>query len=181
MRPAKVGPEAVGDALLATFREGGYAGASLKELARASGLKSASLYHRFPQGKVDMALAALGHAAEAFGPLVLDPLRSADAPQSRLAVSADGVRRFYEDGALACVLGVMALSDAPCPVRAAVKATFGEWASALAYALADAGASSPRACAEDRIAAVQGALVLARGAGDAAAFARAIERLGATP
>jgi AcrR family transcriptional regulator len=181
MRPAKVGPEAVGDALLSTFRAGGYAGASLKELARASGLKSASLYHRFPEGKVDMARAALARAADAFGPPVLDPLRAPGSPSGRLVASADGVRRFYDDGALACVLGVMTLSDAPPPVLSAVCALFESWTEALAGALADAGAPAPLAEAQDRIAGIQGALVLARGVGDASAFARAVDRLGRRP
>jgi TetR/AcrR family transcriptional regulator, lmrAB and yxaGH operons repressor len=179
MRPAKVAPEAVRDALLATFRTSGYAGASLKGLAAASGLNTASLYHRFPQGKADMALAALTRASEAFAPLVIEPLRIAAAPPARLAASAEGVRRFYGDGALACLLGVLTLSDAPAAVRDAVRGVFATWAEALTDVLAEAGSSAPACEAQDRIAGVQGGLILAQATLDASAFGRAVDRLGA--
>ena len=181
MRPAKVGPEAVGDALFSTFRMHGYAGSSLKQLGAACGLNTASLYHRFPDGKADMALAALGRAGEVFTGMVLAPLRAAGEPSERLAASALGVRRFYDGGALACLLGVLTLSDAPQTVLDAVRATFALWTSSLAAVLGEAGASDARAEAEDRIAAIQGALVLARGGAGAAAFDRATARLGSAP
>jgi AcrR family transcriptional regulator len=177
MRPAKVGPEAVGDALVTAFRSGGYAGASLKDLAAASGLKSASLYHRFPAGKVDMARAALARAGEAFGPMVIDPLREAGSPRDRLARSAAGARQFYGEGSLACLLGIMALSDAPAPVLADVNAVLVLWSDTLAATLAEAGVPAPEAEAEDRIAAIQGALVLGRAGAGTAAFERAVARL----
>ena len=75
----------------------------------------------------------------------------------------------------------MVLSDAPAPVRDAVAAMFDGWTGALAAGLAEAGAVDPQAEAQDRVAAVQGALVLARAGGDTAAFARAVQRLAATP
>jgi TetR/AcrR family transcriptional regulator, lmrAB and yxaGH operons repressor len=37
------------------FRDRGYEGAALADLASAAGLKKASLYHRFPGGKQQMA------------------------------------------------------------------------------------------------------------------------------
>lgn len=177
MRPAKVGAEAVGDALIAAFRAGGYAGASLRDLGHASGLKSASLYHRFPRGKADMAQAALGRAGEAFGAAVLAPLTAAGDPAARLATSAAGVAEFYQGGALACLLAVMALSDAPEPVRATVRAMFAQWTNDLAGALADCGVPDPHSVAEDRIAALQGALILAQSGAGPEAFARAVTRL----
>ena len=41
--------------LLEVFRKVGYDGASLQQLANATGLKKSSLYHRFPEGKKQMA------------------------------------------------------------------------------------------------------------------------------
>lgn len=181
MRPAKADPRSVADALVTTFRGEGYAGASLADLAAATGLKSASLYHRFPAGKADMAAAALARAGEDFAPLVLAPLAGDGPPAARLAASAAGVARFYDDGRLACLLAVLALSDAPTSVRAAVGAMLAGWIDALAVTLGEAGAAAPRARAEDRIAAIQGALVLARAGGDTNAFARAVAQLGALP
>lgn len=173
--------DAVGDALVDSFRARGYAGASLRELGSATGLQAGSLYHRYPSGKPAMACAALDRTGASFAPLVLAPLAGGGDPAARLAASADGVRRFHADGALGCLLAVMALSDAPPEVLGRVRALFDAWLDALAAALAAAGAADARADAEDRVAAVQGALVFARASGDRRAFARAVARLGARP
>jgi hypothetical protein len=76
---------------------------------------------------------------------------------------------------------VLAASEAPEPVREAIAAALGRWRAALAAALAEAGAGAPGDEAEDRIAAVQGALVLARGTGSTAAFRRAVSRMEEPP
>lgn len=181
MRPGKVDAATVGDALVSTFRSAGYAGSSLRNLAAATGLKSASLYHRFARGKADMALAALARVGEGFGDLVIAPLASDAPPIARLKASAAGTTRFYDQGTLACLLAVLATSDAPDEVRGAVRAAFESWRVALGATLSEAGCADPLAEAEDRIAAVQGALILARAGGGCGAFARAVERLGREP
>lgn len=180
MARPKVPGQEVADGLVGAFRRSGYAGAGIRELAEATGLKTASLYHRFP-AKADMALAALSRAGEGFVDLVLAPLEGSGPPAARLRASADGLARFYEGGHLACLLAVFALSDAPGPVREAVAHAFSRWRDALATTLEGAGAHDPAARADDRIAAVQGALLLARATRDTAAFARAIERMGGLP
>lgn len=181
MRPAKVAGEAVADALVAAFRRDGYAGAAVRDLCDATGLKSASLYHRFPRGKTDMALAALARAAECFGKAVVSPLEAAGDPAARLRRSAAGLRRHYAGGRLACLLAVLAASEPPEAVRGEIAAALARWRDALAGVLVEAGAGAPGDEAEDRIAAVQGALVLARGTGSTAAFRRAVSRMEEPP
>ena len=181
MRPAKVADDAVADALVSAFRRGGYAGAAISDLCEATGLRSASLYHRFPRGKADMALAALARVGEGFEKAVVAPLEAAGDPAARLAKSAAGLRRFYAGGRLGCLLAVFATSEAPGPVREEVTAAFARWRDALAALLAEAGVRTPGDEAEDRIAAVQGALVLARGTGSTAAFRRAVSRMERPP
>ncbi|MEP1982729.1 MAG: helix-turn-helix domain-containing protein, partial [Maribacter dokdonensis] len=61
MRPQKVLDIEILTGLTKVFRSRGYEGASLKELSEATGLKKASLYHRFPNGKQEMADAVLQH------------------------------------------------------------------------------------------------------------------------
>ena len=56
MRPQKTLDEDVLAGLTEVFQSKGYEAASLQDLARATGLKKASLYHRFPGGKKQMAL-----------------------------------------------------------------------------------------------------------------------------
>jgi TetR/AcrR family transcriptional regulator, lmrAB and yxaGH operons repressor len=182
MRPAKVGDEAVAEALVSIFRRDGYAGAAIRELCEATGLRSASLYHRFPRGKTDMALAALGWASEGFSEVVLAPLEAVGEPAARLRKSAAGLRRFYAGGRLNCLLAAFASPESPEEVRQEVAVAFARWRGALAALLAEAGTGSPPGEeAEDRIAAVHGALVLARGTGSTAAFRRAVSRMEGLP
>ena len=49
MRPQKVQDTEMLQGLMAVLRSRGYDGASLKELSDSTGLKKASLYHRFPE------------------------------------------------------------------------------------------------------------------------------------
>lgn len=181
MRPAKVDPVDVASGLVAAFRAAGYAGATMRDLGAATGLKSASLYHRFGDGKAGMALAALAHVGEEFSRGVIEPLVEAAPTAERLRASAAGIDAFYERGALACLLAVLALSDAPPAVVAAVSEAFAAWRAALATALGQAGHADPGSEAEDRIAGIQGALILSRAGQGRDAFARAVARLGDAP
>jgi len=167
--------------LVETFRGSGYAGASMRELSAATGLTSSSLYHRFADGKAGMGCAAVAHAGAQFDAAVLAPLRTAEGPAEQLAASGAGLRSFYAGGSLACLLAVFALSDAPAEVRESVRLTFAAWREALTATLARAGSGDPAAEAEDRIAAIQGALILSKAGHGTAAFDRAVARLGARP
>lgn len=64
MRPQKVEHKELMEGLLLVLRAKGYDGASLSDLAMATGLKKASLYHRFPGGKQEMTEAVLEYVAE---------------------------------------------------------------------------------------------------------------------
>ena len=55
----KVSEEEVVQKLFQVFRLKGFDGASLSDLAEATGLKKASLYHRYPGGKQEMAAAVM--------------------------------------------------------------------------------------------------------------------------
>ncbi len=53
----KVTEEELLDRLTSVFRTHGFEGASLSLISKATGLQRASLYHRFPGGKEEMAKA----------------------------------------------------------------------------------------------------------------------------
>ena len=59
MRPKRVKDRELLDKLFAVIRAKGYDGASIGELAEKTGLKKASLYHRYPGGKTDIVKAVL--------------------------------------------------------------------------------------------------------------------------
>ncbi len=99
--------------IVATFRQHGYEGASLALLSEATGLGRSSLYHHFPNGKEDMAKAALEWVLQCFDELVLAPLRATQqTPLKRLQACAKGLAAFYDDGARSCLLNIFSIGSA---------------------------------------------------------------------
>ena len=104
MRPQKVLDIEILAGLTKVFRSKGYEGASLNELAEATGLKKASLYHRFPGGKQEMAETVLNHidqwvVTHVFGTLTNEEV----SPQSRLKNGLTKIKELYNDGNETCI------------------------------------------------------------------------------
>ena len=59
----KIEDDVLLDRLAETFKDVGYEGASLSVLSDATGLKKSSLYHRFPDGKAQMAQEVMAQTA----------------------------------------------------------------------------------------------------------------------
>jgi TetR/AcrR family transcriptional regulator, lmrAB and yxaGH operons repressor len=165
-------------ALIELFRLRGYEGASLSAITAATGLGKGSLYTLFPRGKVEMAEAALATIDAWFERVVFAPLRTLP-PAQGVAAMLDGVDGCFASGQKVCLVGVVALSGARDRFAAPVSGYFAAWIAALAGALGRAGLNQAQAHdqAEAAVAAIQGGLVLARAAGDSAAFGRTLARL----
>src|SRR5262249_50672268 len=84
--------------LLEVFRRDGYDGASLTELSKRAGLGKSSLYHHFPGGKVDMALAVLEVAGGWIEAHVAGAVRGRGAPEERLDRVLEAIGGFYQGG-----------------------------------------------------------------------------------
>jgi TetR/AcrR family transcriptional regulator, lmrAB and yxaGH operons repressor len=166
-------------ALAEVFREHGYEGASLSLISEATGLGKGSLYHFFPGGKEEMAAAVLAEVDAWFRTRVFAPLREAGRPEDGVAAMLDAVDGYFRSGRRVCLVGAFALGDARDRFAGEVRGYFAEWIEALAEALTRGGrdAASAAGLAEEVVAGVQGALVLARALDEPGAFARAIERL----
>ncbi|GAY11436.1 helix-turn-helix domain-containing protein [Pseudonocardia sp. N23] len=54
-RPPSIEEGKLIDVLVSVFRDKGFDGTAIADLAAATGLQGASLYHRFPDGKEEMA------------------------------------------------------------------------------------------------------------------------------
>ncbi len=165
--------------LLEVFRAHGYEGASLTRISAATGLQRPSLYHRFPGGKQDMAVAVLDAAHARFGQQVLAPLSGKGAPSTRLRAMATALAEFYADGKASCLLDTLSLPGAPAEVRRRTKRTLGVLRSGLAEIASEAGftPAAARHRADDAVIAIQGALVVARVAGDREPFQRVLKDL----
>ncbi|HSG89664.1 MAG TPA: TetR/AcrR family transcriptional regulator [Pseudomonadales bacterium] len=161
------------------FEARGFEGATLTEIARASGLSKASLYHHFPDGKTGMGLALLKDAGIRLEQTTLAPLRGGAAPEARLAAMIDGVRTYYDEGRRSCLLTVFALGPPAPHFDDLVKARLEEWIDLLGATLQDAGLprKDARRLARDAVARIQGAAVLARALGDAKPFRQVLKRL----
>jgi TetR/AcrR family transcriptional repressor of lmrAB and yxaGH operons len=160
------------------FRELGFAGASLSEITGRTGLGKGSLYHFFPGGKDEMAQAVLEDVAGWFEANVFAPLRAPNAPLDGIRRMFAEVDRFFRSGRRVCLVGAFALDGTRDRFAATVQAYFADWTAAIADALRRGGANGrgARETAEDIIAGIQGALVLARSLNDPTVFSRALRR-----
>jgi len=161
------------------FREHGFAGASLSEISDRTGLGKGSLYHFFPNGKEEMARAVLDDVAGWFETNVFKPLRESADPDAGIDHMFKAVVRFFQSGRRVCLVGTFALDDTRDRFASEVQSYFAVWTRVLAAALKRSGydAKAAREAAEDVIAGIQGALVLARAQDDPGVFTRAIKRL----
>ena len=104
MRPQKIDDSELMWKLFEVLRSKGYAGTSLNDLAEAAGLKKASLYHRFPNGKEEITLTVLAYSREIVDNTILDVLKdSGKEPEIRLKVALKNISKFYDQGKKTCL------------------------------------------------------------------------------
>ena len=183
MRPSRTSRQEILQKLSRVFRRDGYAGASLADLANAVGLGKASLYQKFPDGKVQMGAEVLAEIGRSFEAEVLAPLREPGPVEARFAKMLAGVRKFYEDGKISCALDALSMGEAGNLYREAHSAAIKHWEEALTGLGREAGLSPAKATvwAEEFVITIEGALVLARATNDPDIFRRAVKRLGKRP
>ena len=165
-------------ALAEVFREHGFEGASLALIGARTGLGKGSLYHFFPGGKEEMAAAVLAEIDGWFEQHIFRPLREEE-PHRAVAEMIRAVDGYFRSGRRVCLVGAFALGDVRDRFGAAIRGYFAAWTDALAQALARGGldAEAARDRAEEAVAAIQGALVLARALDEPAAFRRSLARI----
>jgi TetR/AcrR family transcriptional regulator, lmrAB and yxaGH operons repressor len=166
-------------ALREVFREHGYEGASLSLIERRTGLGKGSLYHFFPGGKEEMALAVLNDIDAWFELHMFAPLReAADAPAAIGAMFRTCIDYFHS-GERICLLGIFALCDMRDRFPVPIDAYFSAWESALASALRRCAKARREAnsLAQDVVAGIQGALVISRSHNNVIIFKRLLNSL----
>lgn len=179
-RPQNIDDEPLIAALAGVFRDYGYEGSSLMRLADAAGLQKASLYHRFPGGKEQMANEVLAAAYAFLQDKIIAPLNSDARPAERLRRVSAEFREFYECGRKACLLNVLASPKAvDGPFSASIRDAFELLIDGFAKLARESGAPArvARRRAETAVALLQGNLVLARGLGNERLFERFLSEL----
>jgi TetR/AcrR family transcriptional repressor of lmrAB and yxaGH operons len=167
------------DKALTLFRASGYEGVSLSELSKATGLEKASLYFRYPGGKEEIALAVLLRVVNWFEQNVFAPLRTDLAPRKRVALVAEQLRVFYDDGRKSCLNDVLSLPGTGEKIETCIKVAMQAWMKAFTEIARESGLSAgvARLRAEEAIVRIEGSLVVARALGDFAPFDRTIKLL----
>lgn len=164
MANAKVQPDIVIDRLLAVFRALGYDGASMADLAAATGLKKASLYHRFPEGKQAMARAVLDHLDEWTKENLTEVAFSTTPVNERIEVVLDHVRQLYKGGTVACVYRAFSHGTAAPLFQETVAAQFRTWMDAFTHLAKEAGFAEEMAqrLGGEAVVRIQGVLILSQ-------------------
>ncbi len=176
----KVESEDILDRLTEVFRTVGYEGATLSKLSEATGLQRASLYHRFPGGKKEMAETVLLRCGSQFQEQILNPLKGEGTPEERLQRMARNLSQYYQKGNAACLLDTLSVGEGQDIFSQHIQESFALWIETLAKVVqegTDLTKARSKQIAEDQVMKIQGALVLARGTGVTKPFQRVLQGL----
>lgn len=180
VRPQKVLDAEVLTGLTKVFRSKGYEGASLKELAEATGLKKASLYHRFPNGKQEMAEMVLNYIGEWVVNNVIRALTDKEvSPELRLKNGLLQITKLYNGGEETCILRALSMKAGLDLFDEQIKNGMNEWIAAfqslgLAFGFTKSKANE---YAIQTLIDVQGSLIVARGLNDIKIFEQALKKI----
>jgi AcrR family transcriptional regulator len=172
------GRQALIPVLAEVFRLHGYAGASLSQITKATGMGKGSLYHHFPGGKADMMAAVLAHISHWFEQAMFTPLESLP-PAQGIAAMFTASDDYFRSGQRVCLIGAAALDQTRDTFGAEISAYFGRWVTCLTTCLERGGCpdQDARSVARDVVLSIQGALTLSQALGDPQVFSEALSRL----
>lgn len=161
------------------FETMGYDGASLTQLAAATGLGKASLYHHFPGGKAEMAAVLLRDAVAELERSAFARLGDKGSPDARLAAFIDGFREYVQDGERICLITVFGQGSAGEIHGETIASQFSAWQRRVAATFEEAGLKPKRAerAAADLLSNLYGSLLTSRLSGDPSSFKKRAKRL----
>lgn len=180
MRPQKIDNEEMLTGLTKVFRNKGYEGASLKELADVTGLKKASLYHRFPDGKKEMGEAVFNHLGNWVTKNVFKTLNdNSIPPEARLLGALTAIKELYDDGKETCILRAFSMHSGLELFEDLIKESMLIWIDnfeklGLAFNLSPEVA---RTYAIQTLVEIQGGLIVTRGLNDLSMFSNTIDHI----
>lgn len=180
MRPQKVLDKDIIIGLTKIFRSKGYEGASLKELAEATGLQKASLYHRFPNGKQEMAEAVFAYfdkwVTEKVFTTLLDEQED---PEMRLKNGLDQIRLLYENGNEVCIFRALSMPAGLELFKEQVSKGMEQWIEVfnkVGLALKFSPSEAKRTALQTFIE-IQGSLVVTKGLNDPGVFEKTLQKI----
>jgi TetR/AcrR family transcriptional regulator, lmrAB and yxaGH operons repressor len=163
------------EAAATLFRRQGYAATGLTQILDEAGVKPGSLYHHFPQGKRQLAAAVVDNAGAGIEQLLRRFLATdrpvADIVDRWIDLLRAGLAGDQRDGCPIEPIATESVNASP-EVRAASARAFRGWCLAIEERLRSEGwpAEEAQQVAVAVISLIEGALILSRIAGDAAAL-----------
>lgn len=157
------------------FRRQGYAATGLNQILDQAGVRAGSLYHHFPQGKQQLAAAVVDGAGAAIEGLLRRFLASslpvADIVDRWVDLLVGGLAADQRDGCPIEPIATESVNASPLMREASARAFTG-WCAAIEERLrADSWpATEAKSAAVAVISLIEGALILSRIAGNAAAL-----------
>lgn len=128
MRPQKILDTDMIAGLAKVFRDKGYEGASLNDLAEITGLKKASLYHRFPNGKQEMGECVLNTIDQWVDDNIFSHLLDENKPTNlRLKDALKNVEILYDGGKNTCVLRAFSMHSGLTLFEEQIKSGMDKW------------------------------------------------------
>lgn len=179
MAYAKVEHDVVIDKLMEVFRSSGYDGSSMATLAEATQLKKASLYHRFPQGKEQMAHAVLGYVATWVKDRITDVLFSDSTREERLDAALKAIDELYDGGRLDCILRALSHGSDANLFQKEIGAIFETLIHSFKHAAVDFGHDEKQAqqLASELMVKIQGTLIVQRSLGQPTMFRAMLDEM----
>lgn len=181
MRPKKIEDKELIFNLMSVLRKKGYEGTTLNQLADAVHLNKASLYHRFPGGKKEIADAALDFTHEWVKKHIYQLLsKSSLAPKERLDLVLKTIGEdLYNNGNDTCILRALSIDDSQGMFSNKIKCSMTTWINAFTLLGKDFGLSEEKAMANavQVLVQIQGGLVVSEGLGSLEPFKNVFQSL----
>ena len=166
--------------LTKVFRDKGYEGASLNDLAEITGLKKASLYHRFPNGKQEMAECVLSDIDQWVDKNIffalLDETKST---KLRLKDALKNIEILYDSGKNTCVLRAFSMHGGLTLFEEQIKSGMDKWITAFngfGISLKLSSTESQQNAIQTLIE-LQGSLIVTKGLGDMSIFKNTLKNI----
>ncbi|WP_165395295.1 TetR/AcrR family transcriptional regulator [Flagellimonas allohymeniacidonis] len=176
---AKVSDQEILNGLMSVFRSKGYDGASLNELADATGLKKASLYHRFPGGKKEMTSAVLDFMESWINNKVYKVLSDSQvAPAERLQEALVNINAVYNEGREVCLYRSLSMDTGMALFGEKIEKGINQWLESFSILGRAVGQDEDAAMqkAKQTFIEIQGSLVLSKAMNSTEPFQKAIQQ-----
>lgn len=178
MRPPKVEEQQLLEGLMGVLRSKGYDGASLNDLANSSGLKKASLYHRFPGGKKEITSAVLLYVNEWVEHNIKDVLIDQNlTPIERLSKAVKNIDALYDRGNEICIIRALSMDTGITLFGEELRIGTQQWIDSFKTLGVDMGFEEAEAHkkAVQVLINIQGGLVVSKAIGNNSPFQQALE------